>query len=273
MLLIIKELGMLRVLFVGDVYGKTGRQMIDDYLPKLKNMYKPSLTIINGENSAHGKGITETIYKHLMRAGADAITMGNHTWDNKEIFDFIDRADHLIRPANYPKGTPGQGLVFLNRNGIEIAVINLQGRVFLPIIDCPFAVADELIKKAREKTPLIFVDFHAETTSEKLAMGWYLDGRVSAVVGTHTHVPTADERILEQGTAYLTDVGMTGPYNGIIGVQREAVIHRFKTSMPVRFQSEIGPGQLCAVVIDLDEATGKATAIKRHIINPDHPFL
>ncbi|GGH81969.1 metallophosphoesterase (TIGR00282 family) [Pullulanibacillus pueri] len=262
----------MRILFVGDVYGKTGREMVDHYLPKLKSYYKPGVTIVNGENAAHGKGITQKIYKGLMSAGADAVTLGNHTWDNKEIFEFIDDAKHMVRPANYPQGLPGKGMTFLNKNGIEIAVINLQGRTFLPAIDCPFQTADKLIDEARKRTSFIFVDFHAETTSEKLAMGWYLDGRVSAVVGTHTHVPTADERILDNGTAYLTDVGMTGPYDGIIGVEREAVIRRFKTALPVRFESQKGRGQLSAVIIDIAPSSGKATAIKRRLINDDHPF-
>ncbi|MGV3488320.1 MAG: TIGR00282 family metallophosphoesterase [Tuberibacillus sp.] len=262
----------MRLLFVGDVYGKIGRKMVESYLQKLKNHYKPTVTIINGENSAAGRGITEKIYRMLMESGADAITMGNHTWDNKEIFEFIDDAPKLVRPANFPEGTPGTGMIFLNRNGVEIAVINLQGRTFLPAIDDPFRKADELIEKARSRTPIIFVDFHAETTSEKVAMGWYLDGRVSAVVGTHTHVPTADERILPQGTAYLTDVGMTGPYDGVIGVEREAVIRKFMTALPVRFESAEGRGQLSAIIIDIDDATGKARSISRHLINDDHPF-
>jgi len=262
----------MRLLFIGDIYGKVGRKMVEDYLQKLKNYYKPTFTIVNGENSAGGKGLTEKIYRMLMECGADAVTMGNHTFDNKEIFEFIDRAPKLIRPANYPDGTPGVGMLFLNRNGVEVAIINLQGRTFLPAIDDPFRTADVLIAEARLRTPIIFVDFHAETTSEKVAMGWYLDGKVSAVIGTHTHVQTADERILPQGTAYLTDAGMTGPYDGVIGVEREAVIRKFLTALPVRFESATGRGQLSAVVIDIDEATGRATAISRRLINDDHPF-
>jgi len=262
----------MRLLFIGDIYGKVGREMVEDYLQKLKNYYKPTFTIVNGENSAGGKGLTEKIYRMLMECGADAVTMGNHTFDNKEIFEFIDRAPKLIRPANYPDGTPGVGMLFLNRNGVEVAIINLQGRTFLPAIDDPFRTADALIAEARLRTPIIFVDFHAETTSEKVAMGWYLDGKVSAVIGTHTHVQTADERILPQGTAYLTDAGMTGPYDGVIGVEREAVIRKFLTALPVRFESATGRGQLSAVVIDIDEATGRATAISRRLINDDHPF-
>ncbi|TCP30260.1 hypothetical protein EV207_10683 [Scopulibacillus darangshiensis] len=262
----------MRILFIGDVYGKLGRQMVADYLPKLKNHYRPTVTIINGENAAHGKGITKKIYSSFMEAGADMVTMGNHTWDNKEIFEFIDDAKRLVRPANFPDGTPGDGMKFLQINQLQAAVINLQGRTFLPAIDDPFRTADRLIEEARKTTPIIFVDFHAETTSEKLAMGWYLDGRVSAVVGTHTHVPTADERILPKGTAYLTDVGMTGPYDGILGVQRDAVIKRFLTHLPVRFESETGRTQLGCAVIDVNDKTGKAVKIERKLINDDHPF-
>lgn len=262
----------MRILFVGDVYGSIGREMIQSYLPKLKSHYRPTVTIVNGENAAHGKGITEKIYRSLMESGADMITMGNHTWDNRDIFEFIDHVKKLVRPANFPEGTPGEGMRFLQINHLKVAVINLQGRTFLSAIDDPFRVADQLIEEARKITPIIFVDFHAETTSEKQAMGWYLDGRVSAVVGTHTHVQTADERILPEGTAYLTDVGMTGPYDGILGVQREAALKRFLTSLPVRFESEIGRSQLSSVIIDIHDETGKAVKIERRLINDDHPF-
>ncbi|RYL95280.1 TIGR00282 family metallophosphoesterase [Sporolactobacillus sp. THM7-4] len=263
----------MRLLFIGDLYGKTGRQMVDQFLPRLRNHYHPHVTIINAENAAHGKGITKKIYSSLMDSGADMITMGNHTWDNREIFTFIDEAKRLVRPGNFPEGTPGTGLRILPINNLRVAVINLQGRVFLPAFDDPFRTADRLVAEARKTTAIIFVDFHAETTSEKLALGWYLDGRVSAVVGTHTHVQTADERIFPQGTAYLSDVGMTGPYNGIIGVERASVTRRFLTGMPVRFESEQGPGQLSCVIIDIDEKTGKASGIERRLINEDHPFL
>lgn len=264
---------MLRILFIGDIYGKLGREMVETYLSKLKSHYHPTVTIVNGENAAHGKGLTKKIYSRLMELGADMITMGNHTWDNRDIFEFIDEAGRLVRPANFPDGTPGAGMRMLTINRCRVAVMNLQGRVFLPAINDPFRTADRLVEEARKVTPIIFVDFHGETTSEKLAMAWYLDGRVSAVVGTHTHVQTADERILPKGTGYLTDVGMTGPYDGIIGVQREAVIKRFLTNMPVRFESETGAAQLSCVVIDIDEKTGKTLKLERRLINPDHPFL
>lgn len=262
----------MKILFIGDVVGSPGRNMIKNYTAKLKKQYKPAITIINGENAASGKGITEKIYKGFLDAGAQAVTLGNHTWDNREIFEFIEGAKNLVRPANYPPGVPGQGYTFVKYNDIEVAVINLMGRTFLPAIDCPFQKADELIDIVSERTPFIFVDFHAEATSEKQAMGWYLDGRVSAVVGTHTHVQTSDERILPKGTAYLTDVGMTGPYDGILGVEKEAVLHKFLTNLPVRFEVAEGREQLSAVLIELDSKTGKAKTIKRILINEDHPF-
>jgi metallophosphoesterase (TIGR00282 family) len=264
----------MRILFIGDVVGSPGRDMVKQYLSKLKEKYRPTITIINGENAASGKGINEKIYRQFLEWGAQAVTLGNHAWDKKEIFDFIDDAKYLVRPANFPDDVPGKGIAYLKVNQDEVAIINLQGRTFLPAIDCPFRKADELIAEARERTPIIFVDFHAEATSEKQAMGWYLDGRVTAVVGTHTHVQTADERILPEGTAYLSDVGMTGPYEGILGMEREAVIRRFLTSLPVRFEvSETGRNQLSGAVIDLDSKTGKAKKIQRVLISDDHPFF
>jgi 2',3'-cyclic-nucleotide 2'-phosphodiesterase len=263
----------MNILFIGDVVGSPGRDMVSEYLPKLKAKYRPTLTIVNGENAANGKGITEKIYRGFLESGAQVVTLGNHTWDNKEIFEFIDSAKKLIRPANFPEETPGTGIVFVNCNGQEVAVINLQGRTFLPPIDCPFKKVDELIEEARKRTSVIFVDFHAEATSEKQAMGWYLDGRVSVVVGTHTHVQTADNRILPKGTAYITDVGMTGPYDGILGVEREAVLKRFKTTLPVRFEVTGGRAQLNGVIVELDKTTGQAKKIERILINEDHPFF
>lgn len=263
----------MKILFVGDVFGSPGRQMVKEYLPKLKTKYNPHVVIINGENAAHGKGITEKIYQQFIDSGAHVITMGNHTWDNREIFDFIDRAHQMIRPANFPENNPGKGMTFVTIAGKEVAVINLQGRAFLPPTDCPFKKADELIKEAKKRTSIIFVDFHGEATSEKQAMGWYLDGRVSAVVGTHTHVQTADERILDKGTAYISDVGMTGPYDGILGVNREMIMKRFLTNLPVRHDVADGRTQLSAVVIDIDDKTGKAKKIERILINDDHMFF
>lgn len=263
----------MKILFVGDVVGQTGRQMVADYLPRLKKKYQPALTIINGENAAGGKGITRKIYKQFLELGAQAITMGNHTWDNKEIFEFIDEAPHMVRPANFPEGTPGQGATYVKFNELEVAVINLQGRTFLPPLDCPFRKADQLIARIRERTPFIFVDFHAEATSEKQALAWYLDGRVSAVVGTHTHVQTSDARILPESTACMTDVGMTGAYDGILGTQREVVLRKFVTQLPAKFEVMKGRGQLNGALIELDQKTGAGQSIEPILINEDHPFM
>lgn len=263
----------MNLLFIGDVVGSPGIDMVKEYLPKLKEKYRPQVTVINGENASGGRGITEKIYRQFLEQGAQAVTLGNHTWDNREIFEFIDDAKYLIRPANFPKETPGKGIVFLKLNNLEVAIINLQGRTFMNPSDCPFQKADELVGLASTRTPFIFVDFHAEVTSEKQAMGWYLDGRVSAVVGTHTHVQTADSRVLPGGTGYLTDVGMTGPYDGILGMEREAVIKRFLTSLPVRFEvPTAGRAQLSAALLELDDKTGHTKKIERILINDDQPF-
>lgn len=263
----------LRILFIGDVVGSLGRETVTTYLPKLKQKYHPQVTIVNGENAASGRGITEKIYKKFLQNGVDVVTLGNHSWDNREIFSFIDEAKKLVRPANFPEGTPGTGLVFVKVNQLEIAVINLQARSFMVDIDDPFRKADQLIEQAKKRTDLIFVDFHGETTSEKQAMSWYLDGRVSAVIGTHTHVQTNDARILPQGTAYLSDVGMTGPYDGILGVKREAVIEKFLTALPRRFEViENGRSLLSACLLDLDDQTGKAKEIIPIQISEDRPF-
>ncbi|MFC0474656.1 TIGR00282 family metallophosphoesterase [Robertmurraya beringensis] len=264
----------MNILFVGDVVGSPGRDMVKEYVPRLKEKYRPHITIINGENAAGGKGITEKIYRGFLEVGAQAVTLGNHTWDNRDIFEFIDDAKYMVRPANFPEDNPGKGIVYLKMNQDEIAIISLQGRTFMQPNNCPFRKADELIEEASKRTPIIFVDFHAEATSEKLAMGWYLDGRVTAVVGTHTHVQTADNRILPQGTAYISDVGMTGPYDGILGMDREIVIRRFLSNLPARFEvPDTDKTQLGAVHIELDKKTGKAKKIDRILINDDHPFF
>lgn len=260
-------------MFIGDVYGSPGRSILEQYLPTLREKYKPQIIIVNGENSAGGRGITEKIYKKFLSLGIHAITMGNHTWDQKEIFEFIEDANCLVRPANYPKNNPGKGIVYINYNGREIAVINLQGRTYLPAIDDPFTMADELIKEAQKRTNIIFLDFHAEATSEKLALGWYVDGRISAMVGTHTHVQTADERILPKGTGYITDAGMTGPYNGIIGVEKDIIIQRFKTGLPARFEVAKGAKQLNGVIFKINLDTGKTESIERIMINDSTPLF
>lgn len=263
----------MRVLFIGDVVGAMGREMITEYLPRLKKKYRPQMTIVNGENAASGRGITEKIYKKFLQDGVDVVTMGNHTWDNRDIFEFIDDAKKMVRPANFPEGTPGQGIVFVKVNQLELAVINMQARSFMVDLDDPFRKMTELVEEARKRTPIIFVDFHGETTSEKQAMGWYLDGKVSAVVGTHTHVQTNDARILPQGTAYLTDVGMTGPYDGILGMRREPVIEKFLTALPKRFEVvEQGRGLLSGCILDIDDQTGQAKDIQLIQINDDRPY-
>lgn len=263
----------MNILFIGDVVGSMGRDMINEYLPKLKEKYRPHVTIINGENAAGGRGITEKIYRGFLEAGAQAVTLGNHTWDNREIFDFIDQAKYLVRPANFPENNPGKGLTFLKMNNDEIAVISVQGRTFMPPNDCPFQKAEQLVEEARKRTPIIFVDFHAEATSEKQAMGWFLDGKVSAVIGTHTHVQTADNRVLPQGTAFMSDVGMTGPYDGILGMDREIVLKKFLTNMPARFEvPKTGRAQLSAVCIEINKTNGYAKKMERIQINDDHPF-
>jgi 2',3'-cyclic-nucleotide 2'-phosphodiesterase len=263
----------MKILFIGDVVGSAGRDMLATYLPKLKQKYKPTVTIVNGENSASGKGITEKIYKQILDLGAQAVTLGNHTWDQRELIEVIDYCPNLVRPANFPEGVPGQGYTIVKINQLEVGVINIQGRTFLPPLDCPFKKVDELIAIVKKRTPIIFVDFHAEATSEKQAMGWYLDGRVTAVIGTHTHVQTADHRILPNKTAYMTDVGMTGPYDGILGMDRSAVLNKFLTSLPVRFEVAKGREQLNGVIITADPNTGAAQSISPIIINEDHPFF
>jgi len=225
------------------------------------------LAIANAENAAGGFGITPAIAEDLFALGLDVLTSGNHVWDKRELYDYLNRQPRLLRPANYPDG-PGHGLVTVKaRNGVECAVINLQGRTYMPSTDCPFRKADLLLSQIDPAIKVRFVDFHAEVTSEKMAMGWYLDGRVSAIVGTHTHVPTADTRILPGGTAYQTDCGMTGPYRSVIGVDTETILQRFLSGMPVRMEAAKQGAELHSVIVDVDEETGKARAFRRHTIN------
>lgn len=253
---------LIRILFIGDIVGSVGRKALKACMPMLKRKYNPHWIIANGENAAAGRGMTQAIMKELFELGIHGITMGNHTWDQKDIFDFIDQEERLIRPANFPQGTPGRGHTFIKVKDLELAIINLQGRTFLPPLDCPFEKAEELVEIAKKRTKFVFVDFHAEATSEKLAMGWHLDGKVSAVAGTHTHVQTNDERILPQGTAYVTDVGMVGPQDGILGMERTAVLRKFKTQLPVRFVVDEGKWHFHAVCIDLDPNTGLGKKIQ-----------
>ncbi len=222
------------------------------------------LVIANGENSAGGFGITRETFDEIIGAGADVVTGGNHTWQAREVYALLDAEPHLLRPANYPVGAPGRGAgVFRTRSGMPVGVVNLEGRIFMQPLDSPFVVAKEEAVRLRKETPVIVVDMHAEATSEKMALGWYLDGRVSAVIGTHTHVQTADERVLPGGTAFITDAGMTGPRDSIIGMGREEVLQRFLTQLPARFDVASGPVQLNAVVVEVDEETGRARGIQR----------
>jgi metallophosphoesterase (TIGR00282 family) len=259
----------MKILFVGDIFGSPGRRIVADHLQDIVQANQIDLAIANGENAAGGFGITPAIAEELFALGLDVMTSGNHVWDKRELFDYFARQPRLLRPANYPEA-PGKGVItYRARNGVECAVINLQGRTYMPNTDCPFRKADQILNELGPAVKVKFVDFHAEVTSEKIAMGWYLDGRVSAMVGTHTHVPTADTRILPGGTAYQTDCGMTGPYHSVIGVQTDIIIQRFLTGLPVRMEAaRMGP-ELHAVIVDVDESTGKARAIRRHAINGD----
>jgi hypothetical protein len=259
-----------RILFVGDIFGRPGRTIVRERLPQLARERAIDLVIANGENAAAGFGITPPIAEELLGFGIDVLTSGNHIWDKREIVDFFNRADgnpygparRLLRPANYPAGSPGWGLYEgTTRSGIPYAVLNLQGRVFMANIDDPFRTADQVLAKVQAR--VVIVDVHAEATSEKIALGWYLDGRATAVLGTHTHVPTADERILPQGTAYQTDVGMTGPYDSVIGVDKDMIVQRFLTQMPARFEPARHNVKLCATLIQCDPETGKAEGIER----------
>ena len=259
----------MNLLFIGDLFASPGRRIVADHLEDIVATNGIDLVVANGENAAGGFGITPAIAEDLLAMGIDVLTTGNHVWDKREIFDYLDRQPRLIRPANYPSA-PGKGIVAVrSRSGIECAVLNLQGRTYMPSTDCPFRTADRLLSELDAGVKVRFVDFHAEVTSEKVAMGRYLDGRVSAVVGTHTHIPTADTRILAAGTAYQTDCGMTGPYASIIGVESEIVLQRFLTALPVRMEAARGGAELHAVIVDVDESTGLARAVRRHAINGD----
>ena len=253
-----------KLLFIGDIIGKPGRQVLSRELHRLVDRYFVDLVIANGENAAGGFGLTEEVARELYKIGVHLITSGNHIWDKKESVGFIDKSAALLRPANYPEGTPGRGsTIVFTPGGTKVAVVNLEGRVFMNNLDCPFRTADREIAKVREETPIILVDFHAEASSEKGAMGWYLDGRVSAVVGTHTHVQTADERILTEGTAYITDAGMTGSFESVIGMRKEEAIQKFLTQLPTKFEVAKKDLRLNAVLIAIDEQTGKALSIER----------
>lgn len=253
----------MRILFIGDIFGNPGRKAVKEMLGALKRERKIDFVIANGENSAAGSGITYVIAQELYKMGIDFITLGNHTWSKREIYNFIETENRMIRPANYAPGVPGQGYAIVETPKGALGILNLIGRVYLDHADCPFRKADMELAVIKERTKMIFVDFHAEATSEKVAMGWYLDGRVSAVVGTHTHVQTADERILPCGTGFITDVGMTGPHDSIIGVDKEIVLEKFLTGLPAKFEVATGTVQFNAVLLEIEEKKGRTIAIER----------
>ncbi len=254
----------MKVLFIGDIIGKPGRKAIRESLPDLVHKLKIDFVIANAENAAGGFGITKAIGEELLSLGIDVLTSGNHIWDKKEAISYISKENRLLRPANYPVEVPGAGsIVMKTSEGTKIGVLNLAGRVFMSPLDCPFQVAKKELSLLKKETDIVIVDFHAEATSEKSAIGWFLDGEVSAVIGTHTHVQTADERILPKGTAFITDVGMTGPANSIIGVKKEQIINKFLTHIPVRFETAKGEAILSSVMMEINTKTGMSTSIQR----------
>lgn len=254
----------MRVFFVGDIFGKPGRRLIHEKLHGLIQEYRIDFCIANIENAAAGFGITPPIADELFNSEIDILTSGNHIWDKRAILPYLAEQPRLLRPYNYPKGVPGTGMYIGDTNcGVRVGVLNLQGRVFMAAIDCPFTTGLAAIEYIRKQTAVIIVDFHAEATSEKQALGWYLDGRVSAVMGTHTHVQTADERILPQGTAYITDLGMTGPHDSVIGSVQDLALDRFLRQIPNRLEPATGNLRICGAVIEIDESTGRAVSIQR----------
>ncbi len=256
--------GLMRVLFIGDIFGKPGRRLVQEKLHGLIQEYRVDFCIANAENSAAGFGITPQIAEELLNSEIDVLTSGNHIWDKRAIVPYLSEQPRLLRPHNYPAGTPGTGIFVGDTNcGMRIGILNLQGRVFMAPIDCPFALGLAAVEQIRKQTPVIIVDFHAEATSEKQAFGWYLDGRVSAVVGSHTHVQTADERILPKGTAYITDLGMAGPHDSVIGSVPDLALERLLRQIPVRLEPASGNLRICGILIDIDESTGRALAIQR----------
>lgn len=255
----------MRLLFIGDVVGGTGRRALAALLPGMVERHHPDFVIANGENAAGGMGITGGTARELFDAGVDAITLGNHAYRHREAYAFLDQEERIVRPANYPKGNPGRGHTVVERGGLALGIVNLSGTVFLDAARSPFAEVDAALADMRDRATHVLVDFHAEVTSEKVAMGWHLDGRVTACVGTHTHVPTADARVLPAGTAYITDVGMTGPRGGVIGVKREQAVERFLTMMPVRFETSDEDPWLNAVLIEAGPE-GRARSIEQILL-------
>ena len=256
----------MRLLFVGDIVGKPGRRALADLLPGLREEHEPDWVVVNGENSAGGLGITERIAHELLdELAVDVVTLGNHTYHHREVYGYLDRDERIVRPANYPKGNPGRGSTVVEKDGTRLGVTNLLGTVFVDAARSPFSEADALVAQLRDEADWVLVDFHAEATSEKVAMGWHLDGRVTACVGTHTHVPTADYRVLPGGTAYVSDVGMTGARGGVIGVKKEQALHRFRTLMPIRFETSDEDPWLMGVLIDAGD-DGRATSIRQLLV-------
>ena len=254
----------MKILFLGDVVGKPGRDALETYLEKFKQENQIEFTIVNGENAAAGSGLTPKIADEILGYGVDVLTSGDHIWKRREIYDYLMVSSRLVRPLNYPEGSRGRGYTIVEGSGgVKVAVVNLLGRVFMDPIECPFVAMKKILPEIKEKANIIFVDFHAEATSEKVAMGWHLDGKVSAVVGTHTHIQTADDRVLPNGTAYMTDSGMCGPYDSVIGRDKTIIVERFLTQMPARFEMASADVRLCGAIIDVDVETGKALAIER----------
>jgi hypothetical protein len=254
-----------KLLFVGDVVGGLGRRTLASLLPAIRDAHQPDFVVVNGENSAGGVGITQKTARELLEMGADAITLGNHAFRHREVYELLDREERIVRPANYPKGSPGRGHTVVENAGVRLGVVNLSGLVFLQAVRSPFAEADAVLAELRDRADAVLVDMHAEATSEKVAMGWHLDGRVTACLGTHTHVPTADARVLPGGTAYVTDVGMTGPRGGVIGVKREQALERFVMLTNVRFETADEDPWLNAVLIEAD-ADGRATSVEQLLV-------
>ncbi|MFA3783106.1 TIGR00282 family metallophosphoesterase [Melioribacteraceae bacterium 4301-Me] len=253
----------INILFIGDIVGKPGMDIVQMYLPGLQKKFRADVTIVNGENASDGKGCTEKEAKQLFDLGVDAITGGNHTWDKPQSQEFLKKEPRSIRPLNYPKGTHGNGYYIISNHKGKVAVLNLQGRAYMNPIDCPFRTSDWIIPKLKNETNVIIVDFHAEATAEKLALANYLDGKVSAVIGTHTHVQTADERIFPNGTGYITDVGMTGPYDSVIGMKTDAAINRFLYQTPQKYQTATDNVHLCGLFFKVDGQSGKTLEIER----------
>jgi metallophosphoesterase (TIGR00282 family) len=254
-----------KVLFVGDVVGGIGRRTLASVLPRIRDEHVPDFVVVNGENAAGGVGITQKTARELLEVGADAITLGNHAYRHREVYDYLDSESRIVRPANYPKGSPGRGHTVVEKDGMRLGVVNVSGLVFLDAVRSPFAEVDAVLAEIRDRTDAVLVDVHGEATSEKVALGWHLDGRVTACVGTHTHVPTADARVLPGGTAYVTDVGMTGPRGGVIGVKREQALERFLSLTNVRFETADEDPWLNALLVEAD-GDGRATAVEQLLL-------